>query len=101
MVGLIVVLILSMMGNVAMGYATWNMLRKQELLERFVNNSFDRARTTLDHMRQLDQRQMFELDDEVGQIFRELVADIQQYAAFIGVETPTDQPHATEAQSRP
>ena len=93
--------ILSVLGNAALGYATWNMLRKQELLEDFVLNAMDRASHTLDHMRTLDNLQMFEMDDDVGPVFRELVADIQQYAEFLGVETPTEQLNATEAQPRP
>ena len=53
-----------------------NLLRQNEQLEdRLVettNNTIESVGTALDKMRELDNRQVFEKDDEVGVTFQEL-----------------------------
>lgn len=94
---LIILLVLSLLGNAALAYATWNMLRKQEMLENFVVNAMAAAQQTLSIARDLDSRQMFELDDDVGQIFKQLVTTVEDYAKFLGVESSTEQTNAPKA----
>lgn len=48
------------------------MLRKNEIYESWITNFNDRARKTYDEMKSIDERQMFESDDEVGIIFDEM-----------------------------
>lgn len=79
------ILILSLLVNGALGYAAWNMVRKQEQLEDFILNAYSKAQQALTDMRLLDERQMFELDDEVGILFREVSACVTDYALFLGV----------------
>ena len=95
MVFLVILLVIFFLSTVALGYGAWNMIRKNERLEDFVNNAFDEATQTLANMRALDQREMFESDDEVGQIFQQLVKAVHDYAVFLGVEPPTEEKNAT------
>lgn len=94
---LILLLVFSLLGNAALAYAAWNMLRKQELLEDFVVNAMAAAQRTLLTARDLDAQQMFELDDEVGQLFKQLVTAVEDYAKFLGVESSTEQDNAPKA----
>jgi hypothetical protein len=70
---MIVVLILSILLNGALGYACWNLLRKNEVMEDAIDIFYTRLDTTLKTMRVIDSRQMFEKDDEVGSVFNQVV----------------------------
>ena len=70
---MIVVLILSILLNGALGYACWNLLRKNEVMEDAIDIFYTRLDTTLKTMRAIDSRQMFEKDDEVGSVFNQIV----------------------------
>ena len=67
-----IVLIISILLNISLIYATWNLLRKNELMEESIENFYTRLDKTLRTMRALDERQMFEKDDEVGDVFSQL-----------------------------
>ena len=67
-----IVLIISILLNISLIYATWNLLRKNELMEETIENFYTRLDKTLRTMRALDERQMFEKDDEVGDVFSQL-----------------------------
>ena len=70
---MIVVLILSILLNGALGYACWNLLRKNEVMEDAIDIFYTRLATTLKTMRAIDSRQMFEKDEEVGSVFNQVV----------------------------
>ena len=70
---MIVVLILSILLNGALGYACWNLLRKNEVMEDAIDIFYTRLDTTLKTMRAIDSREMFEKDDEVGSVFNQIV----------------------------
>ena len=70
---MIVVLILSILLNGALGYACWNLLRKNEVMEDAIDIFYTRLDTTLKTMRAIDSREMFEKDDEVGSVFNQVV----------------------------
>jgi hypothetical protein len=70
---MIVLLIISILANGALGYACWNMLRKNEMMEDAINNFYARLDRTLKTMRAIDTREMFEKDDEVGSVFGQIV----------------------------
>ena len=70
---MIVLLILSILLNGALGYACWNLLRKNEVMEDAIDIFYTRLDTTLKTMRAIDSRQMFEKDDEVGSVFNQVV----------------------------
>ena len=70
---MIVVLILSILLNGALGYACWNLLRKNEVMEDAIDIFYTRLDTTLKTMRAIDSREIFEKDDEVGSVFNQIV----------------------------
>jgi len=73
-----VALIISVIINLAGGYAIYNMLRKVELYEESIQEFYSRLSITLHNMRRLDERQMFESDDEVGDVFRQLTDTVNE-----------------------
>jgi hypothetical protein len=51
----------------------WNLLQKLEAYEQNIEQFYSALTVTLANMRLIDQKQMFETDDEVGTIFQQLV----------------------------
>jgi hypothetical protein len=89
---MIFLLIFSTILNCALGYAVFNMLRKNEIMEIAIENFYTRLQRTLNIMRTLDEKQMFEKDDEVGDLFSQLTDTINElrpllYGSVIDVET--------------
>ena len=67
---------ISVILNIVLLIGVRNLLRQNEQLEDTLveNNKFvqEKVQTSLDKMRELDNRQVFEKDDEVGATFSEL-----------------------------
>lgn len=83
---MIEVLTLSILINIAAIYAVYNLLRKlekfEEVLEEsdtFVQDELKRNEALLEALRQIDQRQMFEKDDEVGSLFKQIIETIKRF----------------------
>lgn len=72
MVILTVLLSITTITTIALGYATYNALRKIELYEQQIEEFYSALSIVLHNMRALDSRQMFEEDDEVGSVFKQL-----------------------------
>lgn len=72
MVILIVLLSITTLTTIALGYATYNSLRKIEFYEQQIEEFYSALSIALHTMRALDTRQMFEDDDDVGTIFKQL-----------------------------
>lgn len=70
---MIVLFIISILANGVFGYACWNLLRKNEVMEDAIDIFYTRLNSTLQTMRAIDTRQMFEKDDEVGSVFEQIV----------------------------
>jgi hypothetical protein len=68
---------------VGLSYACWNLLKKNEDLEDAINLFYARTNATVKYMRFLDQRQMFESDDEVGEVFKLLVETVDKLYGFV------------------
>ena len=66
-----------------LSFATYNMLRKNEELEDAINQFYGRTNATVRLMRALDSRQIFEQDDEVGSVFKQLVECTDLLSAFV------------------
>lgn len=66
-----------------LGYACWNLLKKTEMLEDAINLFYARTSATVKYMRFLDERQMFERDDEVGEVFKLLVETVDKLYGFV------------------
>lgn len=67
-----------------LGYTTWNILRKYEQstdtilkLEDKILDSKSVINNAYERMKQLDRREMFETDDEVGQVFSQIKNTIE------------------------
>ena len=80
---MIFLLIFSAILNCALGYAVFNMLRKNEIMETAIENFYTRLQRTLNIMRTLDEKQMFEKDDEVGVTFDEIKNEIEEFKNII------------------
>ena len=81
----IIIIFLTIMLIVA-GYVIFNLLNKLEKYEEVVDDyqSFIQTETTrnealLEALRQIDNRQMFEKDDEVGSIFYQIKETIEKF----------------------
>lgn len=61
------------------GYTIWNLLNKLEKLEDFITLQEERDVQLLSNLRDLDSKQMFEKDDEVGSIFDKMKEIIEAY----------------------
>lgn len=66
-----------------LSYACWNMLKKNEELEDVITAFYGRTNATIRLMRVLDQKQMFENDDEVGTVFKQLVECVDSLDAYV------------------
>jgi hypothetical protein len=66
-----------------LSFATYNVLRKNEELEDAINEFYGRTNATVRLMRSIDNRQMFERDDEVGTVFKQLVECVDLLYAFV------------------
>ena len=60
------------------GYVIWNLFRKTELLETWVEAFTRRIQYIQDDLKVIDSRGHFEADDEVGTIFKQIQDTIDQ-----------------------
>ncbi len=79
---IILVVTLSLAVSV-LSYSCWNLLRKNEALEDAINMFYARTNATVKYMRFMDERQMFESDDEVGEVFKLLVGSVENLYGFV------------------
>lgn len=70
----------------ALSYVVWNLLKKIEKYEdmikdndNFIQDELQRNEALLEALRLIDNRQMFEKDDEVGSIFSLIKETIERY----------------------
>ena len=60
------------------GYVIWNLTRKAELLETWIEDFSDRVTRVQQELRDIDSTGHFEADDEVGTIFKQIQDTIDQ-----------------------
>ena len=70
----------------AEGYVIWNLIRKTELLETWVEDFTQRIETVQTDLKVIDQRGAFKADDEVGTIFEQIKETINELDNLIGEE---------------
>ena len=63
--------------SLALSYAVYNLLVKQEQLEDWVEDYINKINEVNTKIRQIDYKGYFEVDDEVGQIFEQLKDEVQ------------------------
>lgn len=61
----------------AAGYTIYNLLNKLEKLEDFIDLQEQNNITLLETLQNIDSKQMFEKDDEVGSLFTQIKETIQ------------------------
>lgn len=61
------------------GYAIFNLINKLESYEDFIEDELNRNEALLEALREIDSREMFEKDDEVGSIFYQIKATIERF----------------------
>jgi hypothetical protein len=64
------------------GYSIWNLLNKLEKYEDFLETEEKRNQSLLEALREIDSREMFEKDDEVGSIFYQIKETIERFKQF-------------------
>jgi cell division protein FtsL len=67
---------------VALSYAIYNTLSKLEKYEDFLEKETKRNEALLEALREIDSREMFEKDDEVGSIFYNIKETIEKFKQF-------------------
>ena len=66
----------------AEGYVIWNLTRKTELLETWIENFTDRINQVQQELSEIDSTGHFESDDEIGSIFdsiKEVINDLNNF----------------------
>ena len=63
-------------------YVVWNLMRKQEMLESWVENFITTIEKIDQDLNNIDYRGSFETDDEVGAIFKEIKNTLKQLDQF-------------------
>ena len=64
------------------GYVIWNLIRKTELLETWIENFSDRVSQVQSDLNDIDSTGHFEADDEIGIIFdsiKEIINDLNNF----------------------
>ena len=66
------------------GYGIWNLMRKTELLETWVEEFTQRIQIVQNDLSEIDSKGAFESDDETGSIFEQIKTIIKQLDKFRG-----------------
>lgn len=67
---------------ILLGYTTFNMLRKVEAYEEYIDEEIKNNEKLLETLRKIDNKQMFEKDDEVGGLFDQVKDTIIRFKKF-------------------
>lgn len=77
-----ILLTISVILNIVLGFGIRNLLKQNEQLEDTINDVIEGTRikieTALQQMRDIDNREVFEKDDEVGSTFEQLKNIIEE-----------------------
>jgi len=65
-------------------YGLWNMIRKLEQLESWIENFINTILKVQMDLKKIDYKGYFEADDEVGQVFKQINATVDQLNRFKG-----------------
>ena len=67
-------------------YGIWNVIRKLELLENWIEDFINTIEKVQIDLQKIDYKGYFEADDEVGEIFKQIKTTINQLDRFKGEE---------------
>ena len=68
------------------GYVIWNLTRKTELLETWVEDFTQTIETVQNDLKKIDYRGSFESDDETGIIFEQIKDTVNKLERYKGEE---------------
>jgi hypothetical protein len=68
------------------GYVIWNLIRKTELLETWVEDFTQRIELVQTDLKVIDNKGAFKADDEVGTIFEQIKETVNKLDDLIGEE---------------
>ena len=66
------------------GYIIWNLIRKTELLETWVEDFTQTIETVQNDLEEIDTKGSFKADDEVGTIFEQIKETVNQLESYRG-----------------
>jgi hypothetical protein len=75
----IILITILTISTAALSYAVYNLLQKLESYEDFIEDELKRNEALIQALREIDNRQMFEKDDEVGSIFYQIKETIERF----------------------
>jgi|TARA_Y100000996_G_C22279483_1_gene543447 hypothetical protein len=67
-------------------YIIWNLMKKTELLETWVEGFTQMVETVQQELREIDSRGSFESDDETGAIYKQIKDTVNQLESYKGEE---------------
>ena len=67
-------------------YVIWNLIKKTELLETWVEDFTQTVQNVQTELQQIDSSGAFESDDEVGSIFNQIKTTVDELDKFKGEE---------------
>ena len=79
---MIIEIILLGLLDLAEGYVIWNLTRKTELLETWIENFSDKVSQVQSDLNDIDSTGHFEADDEIGSIFdsiKDIINDLNNF----------------------
>jgi Glu-tRNA(Gln) amidotransferase subunit E-like FAD-binding protein len=82
MIGLYITIGFLLALSLVLGYVIFINLQKLESYEDFIEKEITRNEALLEALRQIDERQMFEKDDDVGSIFYQIKETIERFKQF-------------------
>jgi predicted PurR-regulated permease PerM len=77
-----IIIIFLFISFAAAGYGIFNLINKLEKYEDFIEEELQRNEALLEALRQIDSREMFEKDDDVGSIFYQIKETIERFKKF-------------------
>jgi hypothetical protein len=93
-----ILLIVSAVINIIFIFSTINILRKVEVYEDTIQQFYSALSITLHNMRAIDERQMFENDDEVGVTFQNLTDIVNELRPLL-YEKPNESTRRTSTET--
>ena len=81
-----IILAIETVAFIVEGYIIWNLMKKTELLETWVESFTRRIQYIQDDLKNIDSTGHFEADDEVGTIFEQIKETVNQLDNLIGEE---------------
>ena len=81
-----ILLVIFIIADVVGCYVIWNLNKKTEILETWVENFTQRIETVQTDLKVIDAKGAFEADDEVGTIFEQIKETVNKLDNLIGEE---------------